>query len=145
MRCAPKLSGLLVLVCSCAVDMFHVVLLLLMQPYDNVMVSGLNWCCRRSSLRSSCIFLSTGTQESGEKHQAASCALQLLLKKTLLLTLMVSGRILNTACDCLQLCSRHCCIADADAAICKCDGVRLNVCCSWSPLSSSIHTYLWSG
>ena len=94
-------------------------------------------------LSSSCILLSTCTHELGEKHQAASCALQLLLKRTLLLTLMVSGRILNTACNCLQLCSRYCCIADADAGICKCNGVRLNVCCRWSPLSSSMHTQEW--
>jgi len=140
--CAPKLSGLLVMVCSFAVDLFYVILLLLMQPHDNVMVSGLNGA---ALLSSSCILLSTCTHELGEKHQAASCALQLLLKRTLLLTLMVSGRVLNTACNCLQLCSRYCCIADADAGICKCNGVRLNVCCRWSPLSSSMHTYLRSG
>ena len=30
------------MVCSFAVDLFYVILLLLMQPHDNVMVSGLN-------------------------------------------------------------------------------------------------------
>jgi len=60
--------------------------------------------------------LSTCAPESGEIHQAAFPALW--LKHTLLLTLMVSRRILSSACHCLQLCNRYVsgCITDADAA-----------------------------
>jgi len=89
--------------------------------------------------------LSTCAPESGEIHQAAFPAFW--LKHTLLLTLSVSGRILSSACHCLQLCSRYllCCITDADAATWNCDGLKLNVCCRWSSLSNSIHTYPWSG
>ena len=87
------------------------------ERHDSSLSRLLLQLCRSSTLQSSSfILLSTCAPESGEEHQAASAAL--LLKHTLLLTLMVSGKILNNACNCLQLCNRSvlCCIAVADAA-----------------------------
>ena len=70
----------------------------------NAVTAFLLQLCRSSTLQSSSfILLSTCAPESGEEHQAASSAL--LLKHTLLPTLMVSGKILSNACNTLQLCN----------------------------------------
>ncbi len=79
----------------------------------------MHFCCSFAGLQlgraASIIPLSTCAPESGEIHQAAFPALW--LKHTVLLTLVVSRRILSSACHCLQLCNRYvlCCTTDADA------------------------------
>ncbi len=86
-----------------------------MQPCSLLLVSGR--ICKAASTP----FRSTCGPELGEIHQAAFPAFW--LKHTLLLALVVLGRILSililrTACHLLQLCNRYvlCCITNADAA-----------------------------